>query len=77
VTLDYLVMPINVKHQAKRLLDLIQNAESMTQAKRHGAVAEGFLLGISTFEVMDPAILERIDIVFGQATDLRLVELSR
>jgi hypothetical protein len=77
VTLDTLNLPINVRHQATRLLDLIQNAESMTQANRNGAVAEGFVLGMATLKSMPAQTLEQLDLLFSQATDLRVLELSR
>lgn len=76
VKLDALTLPIDLRNQASRLLDLIQNAESMTQANRNGAVAEGFVLGIATLRTMDPATLERMDVLFCQATKRRLQELS-
>lgn len=77
MTLDSLTLPPDVQHQAARLLDLIQNAESMTQANRNGAVAEGFVLGMATLKSMHAPTLEQLDLLFSQATDQRLVELSR
>jgi hypothetical protein len=56
---------------------LIQNAESMSQANRNGAVAEGFVLGMATLKSMHAQTLEQLDLLFSQATDQRLVELSR
>jgi hypothetical protein len=77
VTLDPLTLPINVRTQAERLLELIQNAESMTQVNRNGAVAEGFVLGMATIKALHGHTLEQLDLLFSQATDQRLVELSR
>jgi hypothetical protein len=48
VTLNPLTLPIDVRHEAARLLGIIQNTKSMTLANRNGAVAEGFVLGIAT-----------------------------
>jgi hypothetical protein len=77
VTLDSLTLPPDVQHQAGRLLDLIQNAESMTQANRNGAVAEGFVLGMATIKALHAQTLEQLDLLFSQATDLSVFELSR
>jgi hypothetical protein len=77
MTLDALTLPPDVQRQAARLLDLIQNAESMSQANRNGAVAEGFVLGMATLKSMHAQTLEQLDLLFSQATDQRLVELSR
>lgn len=77
MTLDTLTLPIDVRNEAARLLNLIQNAESMSQANRNGAVAEGFVLGMSTLKSMHGQTLEQLDLLFSQATDQRLVELSR
>ncbi len=77
MTLDDLTLPLDVRTQAARLLDLIQNAESMSQATRNGAVAEGFVLGMATLKSMNAQTLEELDLLFSQATDQRLVELSR
>jgi hypothetical protein len=77
VTLDKIILPIDVRRQAERLLNLIQNAESMTQANRNGALAEGFVLGMETLKSMHEQTLEQLDLLFSRATDQRLVELSR
>jgi hypothetical protein len=69
MTLDSLTLPIDVRHQAARLLDLLQNAESMTQANRNGAVAEGFVLCMTILKSMHAQTLEQLDVLFSQATD--------
>jgi hypothetical protein len=77
VVLNIPLLPFDVRKQATRLLDLIQNAESMTQANRNDAVAEGFVLGMSTLKFMHAQTLEQLDLLFSQAIDKRLVELSQ
>jgi hypothetical protein len=77
MTIDNLIMPPNVLRESKRLLERIQQAETMVEAAKRGSVAEGFLLGIATLGAMEPATLEQMDILFSHATDQRLVELLR
>jgi hypothetical protein len=77
MTLDNLIMPPSVLRESKRLLERIQQAETMTEAVKRGSVAEGFVLGITTLGAMDPATLEQMDILFSQATDDQLMILSQ
>ncbi|WP_213881180.1 hypothetical protein [Pseudomonas sp. dw_358] len=77
MNLDTYPMPPNVRKQAKRLLDQIQNSDSMLHCVKCGARAEGFVLGIQTLEAISADTLENMDILFSKATDARLVELSR
>lgn len=76
MTLDKITLPTDVRRQAERLLDIIQNAESLAQANRYGAVAEGFVLGMETLKSIHEQTLEQLDLLFSRATDQRLVELS-
>jgi hypothetical protein len=77
VTLDTLTLPTDVRHQAARLLDLIKNAESMSQTNHNSAVAEGFVLGMATLRSMHTETLVQLDLIFSKATDLRVFELSQ
>lgn len=77
VNLDTYPMPPAVRKQARRLLEQIQNSDSMLHCVKCGARAEGFVLGIQTLEAVPADTLENLDILFSKATDNRLVELSR
>jgi hypothetical protein len=76
MTLDNLIMPPSVLRESKRLLERIQQAETITEAVKRGSVAEGFVLGIATLGAMEPATLEQMDILFSQAADDQALVLS-
>lgn len=77
MNLDTYPMPPDVRKQAKRLLDQIQNSESMIHCVKCGSRAEGFVLGMATLKAIPDDTLENLDMLFSQATDKRLVELTR
>jgi hypothetical protein len=74
--LDDCALPPNVRKQAKRLLTQIESADSMIQTVKCGARAEGFVLGIAALGEIEEEEVERLERVFGRATEGRLVLLA-
>lgn len=74
--LDTQSLEIYIRHQAERLLDLIENAESLLHANQNGALAEGFVVDLVTLMASYAQTLEQLDLLFSKVTDLQLIQLS-
>jgi hypothetical protein len=75
-SLDDCALPPGVRRQAKRLLTQIETADSMIQTVKCGARAEGFVLGIAAVGGVEQEEIERLEAVFGHATERQLLALA-
>jgi len=74
--IDALSIADPIKHQIRRLLSHIERSESLGQAIRAGARAEGFALGLETLNAMRVGDVENLYIVFEVALEERMKALA-
>jgi hypothetical protein len=75
--IDDLVIPDPIKVQLSRLLGHIERAESVAQAIRSSARAEGFALGLETLSALRLGDVENLYLAFEQAREERIKVLTR
>ncbi|MDB6143712.1 MAG: hypothetical protein JWP80_2756 [Pseudomonas sp.] len=75
--IDDLVIPDPIKVQLTRLLCHIERAESVAQAIRASARAEGFALGLETLNALRLGDVENLYLTFEQAREARIKMLTR
>ena len=73
---DNIVLPADTLRVAERLLGAIEAADSMLQAVKCGARAEGFVLGLETARSMEAARIEALYVLLNEATEKRLKEIA-
>jgi hypothetical protein len=74
--IDDLVLPDPIKHQIKRLLSHIERSESVAQAIRTSARAEGFALGLETLHALRLGDVENLYLAFEVALEERMKVLT-
>jgi hypothetical protein len=75
--IDDLVIPDPIKHQIKRLLSHIERSESVAQAIRTSARAEGFALGLETLNALRLGDVENLYLAFEMALEERMKVLTQ
>jgi hypothetical protein len=73
---DEMVLPALVRQEIDNLLGMIKRATTGEAAERAGIRAEGFVLGIERLRALRPADIEALYLVFEQAVESRVTELS-
>ncbi|WP_312996234.1 hypothetical protein [Pseudomonas sp.] len=69
-------LPRSVHAQALKLLTAIANASTVADTLHAADRAEGFTLGIETVKALNPAVIERLYLVFDYASQARQQELD-
>ncbi|MDB5984226.1 MAG: hypothetical protein JWQ69_5241 [Pseudomonas sp.] len=75
--IDDLVIPDPIKHQLKRLLSHIERSDSVAQAIRTSARAEGFALGLETLNALRLGDVENLYLAFEMALEERMKILTQ
>jgi hypothetical protein len=75
--IDDLVIPDPIKHQIKRLLSHIEHSDSVAQAIRSSARAEGFALGLETLNALRLGDVEHLYLTFELALEERMKVLTQ
>lgn len=70
-------LPQSIHTQALKLLGIIEQARTKTEAWRAADRAEGFGLGVETVKALNPASLEGLYMAFEDALQRRLAELEK
>jgi hypothetical protein len=76
MSFDNIILPADTLRVAERLLGAIEAADSMLQAVKCGARAEGFVLGLETARSMEAARIEALYVLFDEATEKQLKEIA-
>lgn len=73
---EKIVMPDSVRKEALQILSDIERADDLLEVTRMGGIAEGFAMGVGCVGAVRPIELDALEIIFTQAFDRRLAEVS-
>ncbi|WP_426139923.1 hypothetical protein [Pseudomonas sp. DWP3-1-2] len=75
--IETLTLTEPVKRQVVRLLNQIEQANSMIQAVKSGARADGFVLGLEAAAALDHSGIDSLHLFFETALEARLKALAQ
>jgi hypothetical protein len=77
MTLEEMNIPQSIKDKAADIIKRIEHSTGIIDTTLAGGIAEGFVLGIICLRAMRPKDIDQLEILFCQATDLKLAELRK
>lgn len=75
MTFENIILPPAILAASQRLLAAIEEAANPSHAVKAGAMAEGFVLGLETARTLEAARIEKMYILFDEATENRLRDM--